>query len=129
MPPSSPDGAAGDGAPRRRPVASAPGPVRSGGPGPGGDPGRRRSGMVFRIQPHVRLQEWVAEERGFFAAEGLDYEFEAEGFAAGAAAVTPAGEAPAPVRSGAFEDMAAGRSSDVSCACHWAVNAAAGAAH
>jgi NitT/TauT family transport system substrate-binding protein len=85
--------------------------------------------MVFRIQPHVRLQEWVAEERGFFAAEGLEYEFEAEGFAAGAAPVIPAGEAPAPVRSGAFEDMAAGRSSDVSCACHWAVNAAAGAAH
>ena len=33
------------------------------------------------------------------------------------------------VRSGAFEDMAAGRSSDVSCACHWAVNAAASAQH
>jgi NitT/TauT family transport system substrate-binding protein len=84
--------------------------------------------MVFRIQPHVRLQEWVAEERGFFAAEGLDHEFEA-GFAAGTATVRPAGEPPPPVRSGALEDMAAGRSSDVSCACHWAVNAAAGAQH
>ena len=30
----------------------------------------------FRIQPHVRLQEWVAEENGFFADEGLDYVFE-----------------------------------------------------
>jgi NitT/TauT family transport system substrate-binding protein len=77
----------------------------------------------------VRLQEWVAEERGFFAAEGLEYEFEADGFAAGAATASPAGGAPVPVRSGAFEDMAAGRSSDVSCACHWAVNAAASAAH
>jgi NitT/TauT family transport system substrate-binding protein len=85
--------------------------------------------MAFRIQPHVRLQEWVAEERGFFAAEGLDYEFEAEGFAAGTASVSPAGDTPGPVRSGAFEDMAAGRSSDVSCACHWAVNAAANAQH
>jgi NitT/TauT family transport system substrate-binding protein len=86
--------------------------------------------MVFTIQPHVRLQEWVAEEHGFFAAEGLTYRFEAEGFAAGSAGtVTPADGTPQPVRSGAFEDMAAGRSSDVSCACHWAVNAAAGAAH
>jgi NitT/TauT family transport system substrate-binding protein len=85
--------------------------------------------MVFRIQPHVRLQEWVAEENGFFAAEGLDHVFEAEGFAAGSASVAPAGDAPRPIRSGAFEDMAAGRSSDVSCACHWAVNAAASAQH
>jgi NitT/TauT family transport system substrate-binding protein len=82
--------------------------------------------MVFRIQPHVRLQEWVAEEHGFFAAEGLDYEFEAGGFAAGSAGtVILADQVAQPGRSGAFEDMAAGRSSDVSCACHWAVNAAA----
>ena len=45
-----------------------------------------------------------------------------------AATVSSAGAAPT-VRSGAFEDMAAGRSSDVSCACHWAVNAAASAQH
>ena len=29
----------------------------------------------FRIQTHGRLQEWVAEERGYFTDEGLDYEF------------------------------------------------------
>jgi len=29
----------------------------------------------FRIAPHFRLQEWVAEEKGYFRAEGLDYEF------------------------------------------------------
>lgn len=86
--------------------------------------------MVFTILPHVRLQEWVAEERGFFAAEGLDYEFDVDGFDMGSAAtVSSAGAAPLSVRSGAFEDMAAGRSSDVSCACHWAVNAAATARH
>ena len=86
--------------------------------------------MVFRIEPHVRLQEWVAEECGLFAAEGLEYEFEADGFAAGTAgAVSSADAVPLSVRSGAFEDMAAGRSSDVSCACHWAVNAAASARH
>ena len=29
----------------------------------------------FRIQSHGRLQEWVAEEKGYFKEEGLDYEF------------------------------------------------------
>lgn len=85
--------------------------------------------MAFKVEPHVRLQEWVAEERGFFVAEGLEYEF-ATGFAAGSAGtVSPADSAPLAVRTGAFEDMAAGRTSDVSCACHWAVNAAASAHH
>jgi NitT/TauT family transport system substrate-binding protein len=88
--------------------------------------------MVFRIQPHTRLHEWVAEESGFFRDEGLAYEFDPDRFAAGSAMagpVTPAGEVPGQIRSGAFEDMAKGRSSDVSCACHWAVNAAAAAHH
>jgi hypothetical protein len=29
----------------------------------------------FVISPHFRLHEWVAEEKGYFDAEGLDYEF------------------------------------------------------
>ena len=29
----------------------------------------------FIVEPHFRLQEWVAEEKGYFRAEGLDYEF------------------------------------------------------
>src|SRR5450755_4998652 len=73
--------------------------------------------MAFRIQPHTRLHEWVADEAGFFRDEGLDYEFETGGFAGGSATggmVTPAGQEPAQFRSGAFEDMAQGRSSDVS---------------
>ena len=88
--------------------------------------------MVFRIEPHMRLHEWVADEAGFFRDEGLDYEFETRGFAAGSMArgmITPADQEPAQVLSGAFEDMAQGRSSDVSCACHWAVNSAAAAQH
>src|SRR5690242_15203371 len=82
----------------------------------------------FRIQPHVRLQEWVAEDEGFFRDEGLDYEFEAAGFA-GASSVQAADAAPTPVTSGAFEDMEQGRTCDVSAACHWAVNAAAASSH
>jgi NitT/TauT family transport system substrate-binding protein len=86
----------------------------------------------YIIQPHNRLQEWVAEANGYFAAEGLDYEFQAESLAGGArqtSTVRSADTVPAEVRAGAFEDMAAGRACDVSSACHWAVNgvAAAGA--
>src|SRR5215207_1218559 len=29
----------------------------------------------FIIEPHFRLHEWVAEEKGYFKDEGLDYEF------------------------------------------------------
>ena len=86
----------------------------------------------FVIQPHVRLQEWVAEEHGFFGDEGLDYVFEPEGFAggsAGTASVQSSGAVPLSQRSGAFEDMAQGRSCDVSAACHWAVNAATSTEH
>jgi NitT/TauT family transport system substrate-binding protein len=86
----------------------------------------------FRIQPHIRLQEWVAEEKGFFAQEGLDYEFDPHGFAATSittSSVQPAEAAPVDARRGAFEDMEQGRSCDVSGACHWAVNAAASADH
>jgi NitT/TauT family transport system substrate-binding protein len=85
----------------------------------------------FRIQPHVRLQEWVAEEEGFFREEGLDYEFEPGGFAGGSltTSVQPGDAAPLSVRSGAFEDMEQGRACSVSGACHWAVNAAASASH
>ena len=30
----------------------------------------------FIIEPHFRLQEWVAEEKGYFKEEGLDYVFQ-----------------------------------------------------
>ena len=29
----------------------------------------------FTIQPHGRLQEWIAHEKGYFRDAGLDYEF------------------------------------------------------
>ena len=29
----------------------------------------------FRIEPHGPFQEWVADEKGYFKDEGLDYEF------------------------------------------------------
>ena len=83
--------------------------------------------MVFRIQPHSRLQEWVAEEKDYFRSEGLEYEFVTSFASSGisTSAVRKADAAPVEVRRGAFEDMAQGRACDVSSACHWAVNAAA----
>jgi NitT/TauT family transport system substrate-binding protein len=82
----------------------------------------------FVIQPHTRLQEWVALEKGYFADEGLDYELE-ESFAAKFRNPTlhSSGE-PAEVRLGAFEAMQ-GRTCDISSACHWAVNMASTSHH
>src|SRR5204863_9969079 len=67
----------------------------------------------------------VAEEKGFFTAEGLDYTFLLNSGDYGIHSVQrdDGGE----VRTGAFETFGAGRDgADVSCACHWATNAAAG---
>ena len=80
----------------------------------------------FVIMPHARLHEWIADEKGYFKEEGLDYEFVVDGFSSQSKlAVQHADDVPVDVRSGAFEDMQAGRACDVSSACHWAVNAAA----
>jgi NitT/TauT family transport system substrate-binding protein len=89
----------------------------------------------FRIMPHGRLQEWVAEEKGYYAAEGLEYEFVRparvgrQALEAVGATVQSADGTPGPVMTGAFESMEAGRSCEVSSACHWAVNMASSAEH
>jgi ABC-type nitrate/sulfonate/bicarbonate transport system substrate-binding protein len=78
----------------------------------------------FVISPHFRLQEWVAEEKGYFRAEGLEYEFRSNwaGDDLGKSHATPN-------KVGAFQDIEKGRPSNVSCACHWTVNVAASAGH
>src|SRR6266480_825086 len=84
----------------------------------------------FRIMPHGRLQEWVAEEKGYFKDEGLEYEFVRGGrLERGEPTVQRADGAPAQVITGAFESMEAGRACEVSSACHWAVNMASSAQH
>jgi len=77
----------------------------------------------FIIQPHFRLHEWVAEEKGYFAAEGLDYEFR-ETFDSKQASNHQQGD-----KFGAYQTFEKGREGDVSCACHWTVNVAAAAGH
>jgi NitT/TauT family transport system substrate-binding protein len=79
--------------------------------------------MALKIMPHGRLQEWVAEEKGYFTAEGLEYSFVISGdYGVGSVQRDGAGE----IRTGAFETFGAGRDgADVSCACHWATSTAA----
>lgn len=83
----------------------------------------------FRIQSHGRLQEWVAEEKGYFEDEGLDYEFLVKPIATWSANVHSTESAPQELREGAFESFEAGRGCHVSAACHWAVNMASSAGH
>jgi hypothetical protein len=83
----------------------------------------------FVIQPHGRLQEWIAHEKGYFSAEGLDYEFQSGLSSASAKRLDGSGKV-ADVISGAFEAYRGGGGnkgvkSDISCACHWTVNQAA----
>jgi NitT/TauT family transport system substrate-binding protein len=79
--------------------------------------------MALKIMPHGRLQEWVAEEKGYFTAEGLEYSFVLnDDYGVHAVQRDGTGE----IKTGAFETFGAGRDgADVSCACHWATNAAA----
>lgn len=83
--------------------------------------------MVFRMMPHGRLQEWVAEENGFFADEGLEYSLTTRGDKpeTWSSSVQNVPVGPPEVKTGAFEAFEAGRSCDVSSACHWVVNEAA----
>jgi ABC-type nitrate/sulfonate/bicarbonate transport system substrate-binding protein len=77
----------------------------------------------FVIEPHFRLQEWVAEEKGYFAQEGLDYVFR-ELVQSTDGAIHNRGD-----KVGAYQSFEAGREADVSCACHWTVGVAASAGH
>ncbi len=76
----------------------------------------------FIVEPHFRLQEWVAEEKGYFRAEGLDYEFRE-------LIRSTAGQHHNKGSQGAFQSIEKGREAQVSCACHWTVNVAASKGH
>jgi len=73
----------------------------------------------FVIEPHFRLQEWVAEEKGYFKDEGLDYVFQ-ELVQKTDGKIHDQGK-----KVGAYQSLEKGRTSDISCACHWTVNVAA----
>ena len=73
----------------------------------------------FIIEPHFRLQEWVAEEKGYFKAEGLDYVFQELVQKTDGKIHDQANKV------GAYQSIEKGRTSNISCACHWTVNVAA----
>lgn len=77
----------------------------------------------FVIAPHMRLQEWVAEEKGYFKAEGLEYDFHDE-LVSKDGRKHDLGD-----KIGAYQTFERGRHSDISCACHWTVNVAASNGH
>ncbi len=82
----------------------------------------------FTIQPHGRLQEWIADEKGYFRDAGLDYEFGGRPDADRVKQTDASGQI-VEIKSGAFESYKSaggnkGVKSDISCACHWAVNQA-----
>src|SRR6185437_14214469 len=73
----------------------------------------------FVIEPHFRLQEWVAEKNGYFRGSGLDYVFQ-ELIQSTGGKHHDRGD-----RVGAFQSFERGREAAVSCACHWTVDVAA----
>jgi len=73
----------------------------------------------FIIEPHFRLQEWIAHDKGYFKDEGLDYEFR-ELIKSSDGKHHDKGD-----KVGAMQSFEAGRKADVSCACHWTINVAA----
>jgi hypothetical protein len=77
----------------------------------------------FVIQPHFRLHEWVAEEKGYFKDEGLEYIFH-ETVRSSDGKAHDSGN-----KSGAMQTFEKGRTSDVSCARHWTVDVAAAKGH
>ena len=79
---------------------------------------------TFVIGPHMRLQEWVAQEKGYFDEEGLTYELKDQLGSMQKDHLHDLGD-----KVGAYQTFEEGRTADVSCACHWTVNVAAASGH
>jgi hypothetical protein len=77
----------------------------------------------FVITPHMRLQEWVADAKGYFRAEELDYQFKNE-LSPKHGNTHDQGE-----KVGAYQTIEEGRKSNISCACHWTIDVAASNGH
>lgn len=86
---------------------------------------------TFTINPHGRLQEWVAQEKGYFKEAGLnDYVLQSHSLLTKETPKLDVKEgAISNNREGAYQTYEKGRESSVSCACHWTVNMAAAAGH
>lgn len=85
----------------------------------------------FIINSHGRLQEWVAEELGYFERAGLDdYSLIAHTLLTkDTPKISMPAQPVADTKAGAYQTYEEGRDASVSCACHWTVNMAAGDQH
>src|SRR3954465_8545415 len=73
----------------------------------------------FIIEPHFRLQEWVADEKGYFRDMGLDYVLQE-------LVQSPDGKHhDRGDKVGPYQSFERGREAAISCACHWTVDVAA----
>jgi len=77
----------------------------------------------FVIAPHMRLHEWVARDKGYFDAEGLEYEL-SDQLVSAQGRLHDLGD-----KIGAYQTFERGRSSNINCACHWTINVAASVGH
>lgn len=77
----------------------------------------------FVIAPHMRLHEWVAEEKGYFRDQGLEYELRDQ-LTSRDGKKHDLGD-----KVGAFQTFEQGRSADIGCACHWTVNVSSSVGH
>lgn len=86
---------------------------------------------TFVVNPHGRLQEWIAHDKGYFTAAGLtDYQLSAHALLT---RDTPKQQYATPAvpekKAGAYQTYEQGRDASISCACHWTVNMAASDSH
>ena len=86
---------------------------------------------TFVINPHGRLQEWIAEEKGYFSTAGLtDYQLQAHSLLTrDTPKLDTTGGGVSGNLDGAYQTYEQGRQASVSCACHWTVNMAAADQH
>jgi hypothetical protein len=85
----------------------------------------------FIVNPHGRLQEWVADEKGYFEKAGLtDYSLSAHSLITkNAPKQVHTASHVADNKNGAYQTYEEGRDASISCACHWTVNMAASDNH
>ena len=86
---------------------------------------------TFIVNPHGRLQEWIADEKGYFTQMGLqDYKLNAHWLLTKAAPKRTEGLIKIEDnKKGAYQTYEEGRNASISCACHWTVNMAASDTH
>jgi len=85
----------------------------------------------FIVNPHGRLQEWIADEKGYFKQAGLEnYSISAHSLLTkNSPKKVHADSHVDDNKNGAYQTYEAGRDASISCACHWTVNMAASDKH